>query len=66
MERPSRAAARLPFDDEAFDVVLSSLNLNWVNDLPRALSEVRRVLKPDGVFVGALLAGARRASLLGR
>ena len=47
--------ARLPFDDEAFDVVLSSLNLNWVNDLPRALSEVRRVLKPDGVFVGALL-----------
>ena len=47
--------ARLPFDDEAFDVVLSSLNLNWVNDLPRALSEVRRVLRPDGVFVGALL-----------
>ena len=47
----------LPFDDASFDAVLSSGSLHWVNDLPGALREVRRVLRPDGVFIGAL-AGA--------
>ena len=47
--------AGLPFDDGSFDVVLSSLSLHWVNDVPRVLREIRRVLRPDGVFVGALM-----------
>lgn len=47
----------LPFADNTFDAVLSSLSLHWVNDLPRALREVHRVLKPDGVFIGAMLGG---------
>lgn len=45
----------LPFGDASFDAVLSSLSLHWVNDVDTLLSEVRRVLRPDGVFVGALL-----------
>ncbi|RYG57015.1 methyltransferase domain-containing protein [archaeon] len=45
---------RLPFEDASFDIVLSSMALHWVNNLPGVFSEVRRVLKPDGVFIGAM------------
>jgi ubiquinone/menaquinone biosynthesis C-methylase UbiE len=41
-------ADRLPFDDDAFDTVVSTLVLCTVPDQERALSEIRRVLKPDG------------------
>lgn len=47
----------LPFADGSFDLVLSCLSLHWVNDLPGALVQIRRVLKPDGLFVGAMLGG---------
>ena len=33
----------LPFRDGSFDLVTSSLSLHWVNDLPRALAEVKHV-----------------------
>ena len=41
-------AERLPFDDEQFDTVVSTLVLCTVEDQARALRELRRVLKPDG------------------
>jgi ubiquinone/menaquinone biosynthesis C-methylase UbiE len=44
-------AERLPFPDESFDVVVSTLVLCTVSDLPQALAEVRRVLKPGGRLV---------------
>lgn len=47
----------LPFADAAFDLVVSALSLHWVNDLPGALIQIRRVLKPDGLFIGAVLGG---------
>jgi NADH dehydrogenase [ubiquinone] 1 alpha subcomplex assembly factor 5 len=47
----------LPFADAAFDLVVSNLSLHWVNDLPGALVQIRRVLKPDGFFCAALLGG---------
>ena len=47
----------LPFADSSFDLVLSCLSLHWVNDLPGALSQVRRALKPDGLFLAAMLGG---------
>ena len=49
--------ADLPFTDNSVDVVTSCLALHWVNDLPRLFSEVNRILKPDGVFIGALFGG---------
>lgn len=47
----------LPFADAAFDLVLSSLTLHWVNDLPGTLAQVRRCLRPDGLFMAAVLGG---------
>ncbi|KAJ0032943.1 hypothetical protein NQD34_000050 [Periophthalmus magnuspinnatus] len=47
----------LPFKDDTFDLVLSSMSLHWVNDLPGALRQVWRVLKPDGAFIAALPGG---------
>ena len=44
----------LPFAPESFDLVLANLALHWTNDLPGTLAQVRQVLKPDGLFLGAL------------
>lgn len=53
----------LPFADNSFDLVLSCLSLHWVNDLPGALVQIRRVLKPDGLFLAAMLGGETLADL---
>ncbi|KAM9856547.1 arginine-hydroxylase NDUFAF5, mitochondrial isoform 2-T3 [Aulostomus maculatus] len=47
----------LPFPDNTFDLVVSSLSLHWINDLPGALKQILQVLKPDGVFIGAMVGG---------
>ena len=47
----------LPFRDGALDLVVSALALHHVNDLPGTLVQIRRALKPDGLFVAALLGG---------
>ncbi|XP_048392932.1 arginine-hydroxylase NDUFAF5, mitochondrial isoform X1 [Stegostoma tigrinum] len=47
----------LPFKENTFDLILSSLSLHWVNDLPCAFKQIHSSLKPDGVFVGAMMGG---------
>lgn len=47
----------LPFKDDSFDLALSSLSLHWVNNLPHALKEIYRVIKPDSPAIGCLFAG---------
>ncbi len=47
----------LPFAAERFDLAVSALALQQVNDLPGAMIQIRRVLKPDGLFLGCLLGG---------
>jgi SAM-dependent methyltransferase len=47
----------LPLADGVFDLVVSALSLQHVNDLPGALLQIRRALKPDGLFLAALLGG---------
>jgi SAM-dependent methyltransferase len=49
---------RLPFAPQSFDLVVSAMDLHWVNDLPGTLLQIRRILKPDGLFLAALLGGA--------
>lgn len=48
----------LPFGDASLDLVLSAFSLHWVNDLPGALLQIRRALKPDGLFLAVLPGGA--------
>ena len=38
-------------------VIVSALSLHWVNDLPGTLVQIRRILKPDGLFIGVALGG---------
>lgn len=47
----------LPFADNALDLVLSNLSLHWVNDLPGALAQIRRAIKPNGLFLATLFGG---------
>ena len=47
----------LPFSENAFDLVVSALALQFVNDLPGALIQIRRALAPDGLFIGCLIGG---------
>lgn len=45
---------RLPFAEARFDLVVSVGTLDTVNDLPGALIQARRALRPDGLFLAAL------------
>jgi len=47
----------LPFGEATFDLVTSLLSLHWINDLPGALAQIRLALKPDGLFLAAMLGG---------
>lgn len=47
----------LPFAPASVDLVVSNLSLHWVNDLPGALLQIRRTLKPDGFLCAAMLGG---------
>lgn len=69
-ERFARAAGgvvadedRLPFADASFDLVASAGSLHGVNDLPGALVQIRRTLRPGGFFLGALVAGETLADV---
>jgi SAM-dependent methyltransferase len=47
----------LPFAAGKLDLAVSNLSLHWVNDLPGCLIQIRQALKPDGLFLAALLGG---------
>ena len=48
---------RLPFAEASVDLIVSTLGLHWTNDVVGALIQVRRALKPGGLFIGAFLGG---------
>jgi len=50
-------AEALPFADAALDLAVSALALQSIDDLPGALVQIRRALRPDGLFLAALLGG---------
>lgn len=47
----------LPYESDTFDLVLSSLSLHWINDLPGVLTQINHSLKPDAPFIGAMSGG---------
>ena len=51
-----------PFQPECFDLVLSNLNMHWVNDLSIGFSRIQESLQPDGkkcTAVSVLLSDSR-------
>src|SRR5712671_572711 len=48
---------KLPLQPESLDLVVSALALQFVNDLPGVLAQIRRALKPDGLLLAAMLGG---------
>jgi SAM-dependent methyltransferase len=53
----------LPFAAGSLDLVVSLLSLQFVDDLPGTLVQIRRSLRPDGLFLGALVGGATLGEL---
>lgn len=47
----------LPFAPQSLDLAVSALALHWCDDLPGTLAQIRRALKPDGLFLAALPGG---------
>lgn len=47
----------IPVQPESFDLIVSAGVLDSVNDVPGALAQIRRALRPDGLFLGALVGG---------
>ncbi|XP_031277628.1 putative methyltransferase At1g22800, mitochondrial [Pistacia vera] len=47
----------LPFKESSLDLVISCLGLHWTNDLPGAMIQCKLALKPDGLFLAAILGG---------
>lgn len=52
-----------PFAPGSFDLIVSGMALQWVNDLPGVLAQARRMLAPDGLFLACLVGGASLAEL---
>jgi NADH dehydrogenase [ubiquinone] 1 alpha subcomplex assembly factor 5 len=50
-------AELLPFAPDRFDLVLSTMVLHWVNDLPGTLAQLRGCLAPDGLLLAAMPGG---------
>ncbi|MCA1437516.1 methyltransferase domain-containing protein [Bradyrhizobium sp. BRP20] len=50
-------AEKLPLAPESLDLVVSALALQYVNDLPGVLAQIRRALKPDGLLLAAMIGG---------
>jgi NADH dehydrogenase [ubiquinone] 1 alpha subcomplex assembly factor 5 len=50
-------AEALPFAAGSFDLVVGALSLHWTNDLPGALWQIQRILRPDGLLLAALWGG---------
>lgn len=53
----------LPFRPASLDLIVSALSLQWVNDLPGTLAQMRSALKPDGLLLAALVGGDSLAEL---
>ncbi|GAA5861531.1 hypothetical protein JCM1840_005401 [Sporobolomyces johnsonii] len=45
------------FEENSHDAIMSCLSLHWINDLPGTLIQIKRTLRPDGVFIGSMFGG---------
>lgn len=64
-DRSAPGARPLEVEAGSVDLMVSLMTLHWANDLPGALSQIRRALKPDGLFLGTLLGAGTLKELRG-
>jgi SAM-dependent methyltransferase len=57
VDLPDMESEPLPLQAQSLDLAVSALALQFVNDLPGALAQIRRALKPDGLLLAAMLGG---------
>jgi SAM-dependent methyltransferase len=57
VDLPDVESEPLPLQPQSLDLVVSALALQFVNDLPGVLAQIRRALKPDGLLLAAMLGG---------
>ncbi|OJX14015.1 MAG: hypothetical protein BGO77_01465 [Caedibacter sp. 37-49] len=48
---------QLPFPNETFDLAISCNSFHHINNIPKALTEYKRILKPDGLFLASFVGG---------
>jgi SAM-dependent methyltransferase len=57
VDLPDCESEPLPLAPESIDLAVSALALQFVNDLPGVLAQIRRALKPDGLLLAAMIGG---------
>jgi len=57
VDLPDNGSEPLPLPPQSIDLAVSALALQFVNDLPGVLAQIRRALKPDGLLMAALIGG---------
>jgi SAM-dependent methyltransferase len=57
IDLPDRESEPLPLAPGSIDLAVSALALQFVNDLPGVLAQIRRALKPDGLLLAAMIGG---------
>jgi SAM-dependent methyltransferase len=57
VDLPDGGAEALPLAPQSIDLAVSALALQFVNDLPGVLAQIRRALKPDGLLMAAMIGG---------
>jgi SAM-dependent methyltransferase len=57
IDLPDLESEPLPLQPESLDLILSALAFQFVNDLPGVLAQIRRALRPDGLFLAAMIGG---------
>ncbi|WP_339913625.1 methyltransferase domain-containing protein [uncultured Brevundimonas sp.] len=65
VSRAAPGSGPLAVVDQSVDLAVSLMSLHWANDLPGALSQIRRALKPNGLFLGTLLGAGTLKELRG-
>lgn len=58
-------AEYLEAEPQSADLCVAVENLHWINDLPGALVQIQRTLKPDGLFLGIMPGGRTLHELRG-
>ncbi len=57
---------KLEFSESSFDLITYSLGLHWINDIQKFLFNIRKFLKPDGIFIGNFVGGGSFKNLRNR